>query len=348
MDNRLSKCLYWIAALGILGGFVLSIISYLNVCSGACGGTHDYKLCGLSFECYGLIFFPILGIFHYASWTSKTASFLTGLLLAMALGSEIDFILIQKYEIKSYCPICLSIAACIAIAALAYFISYIIEFKRSLKENQKDEIMKNIKKALATTSFMIFGFVFALIGVVKENPLAAAEKSIKENVALGNLNSEVEVYLFSDWQCPACRALEPTIEKLAPKIMGKARLVFVDTIVHKETLNFIPYNLAFAINHKAKYMELRSVLTKISATNGDPSEEQIEEAIAPLGIKYKPLSYSDIAVGTKYYAHLVKQFDIEATPTMVIIHRGDKKGKRLMGSEINEENVMQAIDSMSK
>lgn len=348
MDKCFSTWLYWIAAASILGGFILSIISYLSVCSEACGGTHDYKLCGLSFECYGLIFFPILGILHYASWTSTTASFLTGLLLALALGSEIDFILIQKYEIKSYCPICLSIAGCIAIAALAYFISYITNFKRSLKENQKDEIMKNIKKAAITTSFMIFGFIFALIGVIKENPLVAAEESIKESVALGNLNSEIEVYLFSDWQCPACRALEPTIEKLAPKIMEKARLVFVDTIVHKETLNFIPYNLSFLIHDKAKYLELRDVLTKISATNGEPSEEQIEKTIAPLGVKYKPLSYADIKVGTKYYEHLVKQFDIEATPTMVIIHRGDKKGKKLMGSEINEAEVMQAIDSMSK
>lgn len=348
MDKRLSTWLYRLATAGIFGGFILAIISFLKVCSESCGGTHDYKLCGLSFECYGLILFPILSILHYFSWKSKTASMLAGFLLAAALGSEIDFILIQKYEIKSYCPICLSIAACIAVAALAYFISYIIEFKRSLEENKKDEIMKNIKKAVATTLFMIFGFVFALIGVVKENPLAAAEKSIKESVALGNLNSEVEVYLFSDWQCPACRTLEPTIEKLAPKIMKKARLVFVDTIVHKETLNFIPYNLSFAINNKAKYMELRSVLTKISAATGEPSEEQIEQALAPLGIKYKPLSYADITVGTKYFTHLVKQFEIEATPTMVIIHRGDKKGKKLKGSEINETNVMQAIDSMSK
>ncbi len=348
MDKRFSTGLYWIAAAGILGGFILSIISYLNVCAEACGGTHDYKLCGLSFECFGLIFFPVLGILHYFAWENKTASFITGLMLAFALGAEIDFILIQKYEIKSYCPICLSIAGCIVLAAVAYFIAYINNFKRSLKENRKGEIMRNIKKGLATTSFLIFGFIFALIGVAKENPLVAAEDTIKHSVALGNLNSEIEVYLFSDWKCPACRALEPSIESLAPKIMAKARLVFVDTVVHTETLNFIPYNLSFLINDKAKYMQLRDVLTKISATNGEPSEEEIEKAIAPLGIKYKPLSYADIAMGTSYYKHLVRQYDIESTPTLVIINRSDKTGKKLTGSEINEEDVMKAIDSMEK
>jgi len=348
MDKRISKWLYWIAATGILSGFILSIISYLRVCVSECGGTHNYSLCGISFECFGLLFFPLLGILHYASRKYKRAGFIAALLVAAALGAEFDFIMLQKYEIKSYCPICLSIAASIAVVALVYFIEYYLNLKRSILDNQKDEIMKSIKRSFATLLFLFFGFLFAFIGVVKENPLAAAEKSIKESVALGNLDSPVEVYLFSDWQCPACRALEPQIEALAPKIMEKARLVFVDTIVHKETLNFIPFNLSFLIHDKAKYLKLRDVLTVISETNSEPTEEQIEKAIAPLGVKYQQLSYADIAIGIKYYNHLVKQFEISATPTMVIINSQDKKGKKLMGSEITEANVMQAIEAMSK
>jgi protein-disulfide isomerase len=346
MSKRVSNWLYFIAAGGILAGFILSVISYFRVCVEECGGTHNYKLCGLSFECYGLIFFPILGILHYLSRKYKVAGFITALLAATALGAEIDFILVQKYEIKSYCPICLSIAAAIAVTAFAYSISYLLEFKQYILQNQKDEIMKSVKKSLITFIFFISGFLFAFIGVVKDNPLVAAEKSIKDSVALGKLDSPVEVYLFSDWQCPACRALEPTLEKIVPKIMDKARLVFVDTIVHKETLNYIPYNLSFLIHDKSKYMQLRDILSNISTTTKEPTDEQIEKAIAPLGVKYQQLSYADIAVGIKYFKHLVKQFDIEATPTMVIIHNHEKKGKKLMGSEINEQNVMQAIDAM--
>ena len=348
MNKYVSTLLYYLGALGILGGFILSIISYIRICTTECGGAHNYTLCGVSFECFGLIFFPVLGALHYYSRGNRLASFTAALLVAAAAGSEIDFILLQKYEIKSYCPVCLAIAGCIGLIGLTYLIGYLIDLKRFLRENRRSDIMKSIQKAFLTLSFMLFGFIFAFVGVVKTNPLEAAEEAIKEKIALGNLSSLVEVYFFSDWQCPACRTVEPTMDKIAPKIMEKARLVFVDTIVHTETLNFIPYNLSFLINNKANYLPLRAALTEISKTNGNPTDEQVEKAIAPLGVKYNHINYADVAVGIKYFKHLVKEHDIEATPTMVIMNRNNKKSKKLMGSEINETNVMQAIDEMQK
>jgi protein-disulfide isomerase len=348
MSNRVSNWLYYIAATGIYSGFILSVISYFRVCAKECGGTHNYKLCGLSFECYGLIFFPILGAIHYASRNSRYAGFAAALLTAAALGAEIDFILVQKYEIKSYCPICLSIAASVGITAGAYAIQYILELKQFFSENQKDKIMKSLRKSFLTLLFFISGFLFAFVGVTKDNPLVAAEKTVIDSIAIGKLDSPVEVYFFSDWQCPACRALEPQLEKIIPKITSKARIIFVDTVVHKETLNFIPYNLSFLIHNKSNYKQLRNVLTEISVNTKEPTEEQIEKAIAPLGIKYQQLNYADIAGGIKYFNQLEKQFDIEATPTMVIVRQSEKNPKKLMGSEITEENVMRAIDALSK
>lgn len=348
MNKYVSTLLYYLGALGILGGFILSIISYIRICTLQCGGVHSYTLYGLSFELFGLIFFPVLGLLHYYSRDIKLVGFTAALFVAGAAGAEINFILLQKYEIKSYCPVCLAIAGCIGFIGLTYLIGYLIELKGFLRENRRSDIMKSIQKAFLTLSFILFGFIIALVGVVKTNPLEAAEEAIKEKIALGNLNSPVEVYFFSDWKCPACRALEPTIEKIAPKIMEKARLVFVDTIVHAETLNFIPYNLSFLINDKANYLPLRAALTEISTTNGNPTDEQVEKAIAPLSAKYTHINYADVAVGIKYFKHLVKEHDIEATPTMVIMNRKTKKSKKLMGSEINEVNVMQAIDEMQK
>lgn len=348
MPTFRSKSLYWTAFGAILIAIVLTLVSLLNICKEMCSAVHQYRLMGLPFELYGLIFLPALALLHFVSRNLKWAGTLAGMLVAGAVGMEINFILVQKYTIKAWCPICLSIAGMIFIIAICYAIDYAIKLNEHIKQEERGNTMKALKKALTSLTFATLGFMFAFIGIAKEQPLKAAEASIKESVIFGKASSPVQVYFFSDWQCPACRSLEPTIEAIAPKIMNKASLVFVDTIVHSDTLNFVPYNLSFMIHNKDQYLQLRHILTDISKTTGSPSEEQVESAIHRLGVEHKQLHYSDIAVGLKYFKHLVKQFEVDATPTMIIVHRDAKTGKKLQGSEINESNVMKAIESMQK
>jgi len=341
MDKRLFKGLYYIAAVAIISGFILSIISYLQICTESCGGAHQYKLWNLSFEDYGLLFFPLLAFFHYYSRENEWFRFFASLLIAGAVGAEMNFISVQKYEIKSFCPICLTIAASIGIAAFAYLISYFYKLKNFIVYNQKGDIMGSIRKGIITTLTVFLGFLFSFTGIAKENPLEAAEKDIKSSIALGNLESPVTVYLFTDWQCPACRAIDPTLSRLLPRILSQARVVFVDTVAHKATLNFIPYNLSFLIHDKPKYLSLRKILTAISVDNPAPTDSEVQKAISPIGVKYQQLNYSDIASGTAYFEHLVDKFEVEMTPTMVIVN--NQKKTKLIGSEINEANVLKAI-----
>jgi len=348
MPTLRSKSLYWTAFGAILMAIVLTFISLLNICKEMCSAVHQYRLMGLPFELYGLIFLPALAVLHFVSRNLNWAGSLAGMLVAGAVGMEINFILVQKYTIKAWCPICLSIAGMIFIIAICYAIDYALKLNEHIKQEERGNTMKALKKALTSLTFATLGFMFAFIGIAKEQPLKAAEASIKESVIFGKASSPVQVYFFSDWQCPACRSLEPTIEVIAPKIMTKASLVFVDTIVHSDTLNFVPYNLSFMIHNKDQYLQLRHILTDISKTTGSPSEEQVEGAIRRLGVEHKQLHYSDIAVGLKYFKHLVKQFEVDATPTMIIVHRDAKTGKKLQGNEINESNVMKAIESMQK
>lgn len=345
MNKRVQDNLFFTGVFAACSGFMLSFISYLRICSEACGKAHDYTLCGYSFECYGLIFFPLLLLFHAMGFYRPIMRFLTSLMVASAVGAEIDFILVQKYQIQSFCPICLLIASTIFLMAFVYLTAYILEFKEFLLRNERSEIMKCIKKGLSAVSFMLFGFLFAFVGIAKEDPLKASENSIKEQIILGNPNSTVDVYFFSDWQCPACRSIEPTLERIAPKIMKDAKLNFIDTVVHKDTLNFIPYNVSFLIHDKAKYLELRRALTEISKENSAPSDDEVKNAIKPLGIKLQHLNYSDVSAATAYFDDMVRELNVDATPTMIIIHNGKKPGTKLMGHEITEENVLKAIQS---
>lgn len=340
MEKRASDWLFGLSTGAIITGFLFSLISYLKVCEEMCGKAHHYTLFGINFAYYGLIFFPLLGFLHIAFWTHPVGRLATALLIATGVGAELDFMFVQKYQVKSFCPICLLIAFSLFLTAFAYCTVYALGFE---KLNLRSEIMKNIKKGVSALSFLFLGFLFAFIGIAKEDPLEAAENGIKDKIILGDLKSQVEVYVFTDWQCPACRSVEPTLEKIMPKIASRARITFVDTIVHKDTLNFIPYNLSFLLYQKQKYMLLRKALTVLSAKTSTPTEDEVKQIITPLSITYKQLNYSDISFAVSYFNDLVEEFNVEFTPTMVIIHNKQKPGIKLLGNEISEENILKYI-----
>jgi protein-disulfide isomerase len=207
--------------------------------------------------------------------------------------------------------------------------------------------MKCLRTGALTTLTFGLGILFFAFGSVKENKLAAMENSVKEQILFGNPNATVNIYLFTDWACPACRALEPRLRSLMPTLTDQANLTFVDIAVHPETLNYSPYNLSFMINNKQKYLELRNALTALSTKTGTPSEADIQKIAKQYRTQFKELNYADIALGLKYWKDLGNQFKIEATPTLVIVNPVTKKGKKLSGlEEITEQNITKAIKTL--
>lgn len=342
--ERAKLWLYITGWVAWLGGMTFSVISYMGVCSEACGEAHNWRCFGCHFEMIGLLFFPLLAIFYAASRSSRLAALFASWMVAGAFGSEIWLIFVQKYKIGHWCPVCLSIATCIGIIALTMSISYLLDLITVLKQGNKGSVMKSIWKGLSSLAVVGVGFFLAFIGVAKFNPLQAQEASIANAVIFGNLQSKIEVYVITDELCPACRAIEPALEKMSPNIMKLAKLVFVDYPLHDESVNLIPYNLSFMIHNKDKYFALRNALGELALKTSEPTEEQVRKAIASIGIRYKPLNYADVSIGIKYFKHLATEFDVHSTPTIVIINTANKKGKKLTGGkEITEANVLKAI-----
>ncbi|MCE5316463.1 MAG: thioredoxin domain-containing protein [Parachlamydia sp.] len=341
--------LFGITAFGLLAGLILSVVSWLRLCSGACAESHNWHFFGWPFETLGLLFFiPVNLLFWIAKFRPSARAFLStgiGLMVAGAVGAEIHFILVQKYEIGAWCPVCLSIAASVGVAAIGFAIKYLDE----IAHHERGNYMTSLLKGYAGLSVCALGFLLSLIGVVKTDPLAAVEATIKESLVFGEKESHIEVYIFTDWACPACRALEASIDTLAPAIMQKARLTFVDLAVHTQTLNYSPYNVSFMIHNKAEYFKLRDDLTKLSLKTGTPKDEQIEKIAKSNHTQYEQLNFSDIALSQKYFKQLSKQFGVNQTPTAIVLNRETRKGKKLIGvDEISEANVLKAIASLSK
>lgn len=344
-----SSTTYWVAGVALLCACGLTLMSWLQLCVQSCAEGHSYRLFGCTFESIGLTLFPIVTLLHFLSKKVVILSLVTGWLLCGMLGAEVIFIYTQKYKIGSWCPVCLVIAAALLVAGLAYLYDYYKGFKRSLENPERGPIMVNIYKGLTGIGFFVIGFLLAFAGTAKCSPLQAAENNIKQGLTFGDPDSNIEVYVFTDWSCPACRSLEPVFESMAPKVMKVAKLTFVDDPVHPETLNFTPYNVSFMVHNKDQYFKLRQALTELSEETKAPTDKQVEALASKLGVTYKQLSYADVALANKFFSHLIKQLDVEGTPTIVVVNQETQKGKKLAGApKITEANVMKAIRSLSK
>lgn len=342
----LHKWLFWIPFIALLAALILSVVSWLKLCSGVCSESHNWRIFDYPFEFFGLVFFIAALVIHYLSYSKPYLSFYVGLMLLGALGAEVRLIQIQKTIIGAWCPVCLSIAACVAIATLSYAVKFLNETSNAIKQRDKGEIMNSIWKGISGSSVFILGFLIALIGVSRFDPLEAAETTIKDSLVFGDKKSPIEIYLFTDWACPACRELEPQIEEMFPAITKETSFTFVDHAIHTETLNYSPYNVSFMIKNKPQYLKLRNALTELSVETTAPTDEQVEKLAEKLHTKYQQLHFSDIALSQKYFKQLAKQFNVSKTPTLVIINKDTKKGKKLLGGEITEENVLKSIKAL--
>ncbi|MGD0883279.1 MAG: thioredoxin domain-containing protein [Thermodesulfovibrionales bacterium] len=327
---------------GLLAALALSVASALNLCTDACSEAHKYTFFGMSVPFLGIAFFIAATIVYELGRIRRWFSSLFGLMIFGACGAEIAFILIQKYRIQKWCPLCLGIAISV------YFVAMVItvEGVQTLISKINDRrmlFMPVLRKVLTVLIVFTVGFFAAYQGMQK----GEAEENIP-NIFLGKQDSAVEVFIMTDWFCPACRQAEQEIERATLATEKKAKIVFVDVVIHPETLNYTPYNLSFLMYEKNRYMELRKVLLSLTKKTKEPTPEDVQQAIAPLNITYKPLTFLAATKGMKFYDTLVKEFKVNSTPTVIVRDAKTKKIVQLVGiKEITEANIVKAVDAFA-
>jgi len=327
-----------------LAGLVLSLISQLDVCrTSACSETHKYVLFGLPFTLFGIAFFPTAWASFELGRTRAVFSSLFTIMISVASGAEMAFLWIQKYIIKDWCPICVAIAAAVYVLALLAY--YAGAKDVLLKSKDRGEIaMILFKKTSLIAVFVIIGFLLAFKGAQRSE---AQDKAV--NIFLGNEGSAQELYIFTDWFCPACRKAEPEIERAVSAAGKRAKIIFIDVPIHPETFNYIPYNLSFLMNEKKKYLELRKALEALTLKSKEPGPEDVQKAITPLNVTYKPLAFLTVNKGIKFNDETAKAYGVKSTPTVVVNDAKTKKRILLVGSkDITEQNILKALDDVSQ
>ncbi len=335
MSNRYRLYLLILTAVGL----VISLITTTNWCTfGACTEVHKYLLFGISFTPIGIAFFILAFLALLLINRLPGTRLFLNLLLAGASGAEINMVLLQKNVIGAWCPLCIAAAIIVFILTISQLGGYFFSLKEEFQMN-----LKSFGKPLLLLAIFLVGFTLTFTGIAKEEEASAAQL----NLYMGKQDSRLEVYFFSDWLCPFCAKADEVVESVYPTLAKKARILFVDKIIHQDSLNFVPYDLSFAANEKAKYMQLRKVLFGVAQRTKNPTYDDIITAIAPLKVTYKQLSFLEVTQQMAVFQKLAEQFRVTSTPTMVIRNTKNGKTRTLLGdAQITAEQIMKTVKEL--
>lgn len=175
-----------------------------------------------------------------------------------------------------------------------------------------------LKKAFVSGLFMM---VFA--GLV----VAGAGSAEAWNLPFPSYGSgPIEVRIYSDYFCPPCRATEPDMEPILKDLLKKKmiRLTLVDTPFHPLTSLYARYFLyALKGNNDVEHaFRVRKILIEASTDKSITTPERIEAIFRG---KWIPYAVFDTKSAFDGYNILLKEDNIKATPTCVIIKNGQKK-----------------------
>lgn len=337
---------YWIAV-PLAAAWVLSAMSWLGICSDGCEETHLYRLFGIPLSPLGVGFFTLCGLALLTRNRFRFSGFLIPLLLSGALGSEFVFVWTQKYVIGKWCTLCVGIAISVATACMLAALERWPGIANRIRGAERNLVMKQLAGRMALILFaFLAGIGISAMGLSK--PDAQAAGLPVKSLAFGDTESSTEVYIVTDWFCPACRAAEPEILKGARKAMQRAKVVFVDYPIHPETYNYIPYNLSLIVREKGKYLQIREAMATLARRTKEPTQEDVQAAVSPLGVKYVPMNYADVMAGMSYFNSLIRKFKVPGTPSVVVLDSRTGKTRTLSGvSDITSDNILKALAEVS-
>jgi uncharacterized membrane protein len=318
-------------------------------CLDLCKGTAGWLLFGFRFQHFGAGFFLLLTVFCLAAWRGETrwAGTAVGTLVSAAAGAEVAFLYFQKFVVKDWCPWCVTIAACVFVAAVIVIRDYFGKIGRGSSMDRK-QIPAHALKGIGFVALLLVSTAVTFMGTTFRPPDAAAQEAGAEPW-IGNRKSEVTIFVFTDWFCPVCRRVEQELSPAYPELASKYLIQFVDHIVKPESLNYVPYNLAFMVQEKDKYFKIRKKLEELTDKTRSPTQEEVQKAVGPLGVTYRPLPFLEINRSIALFNQLSTAFNVAGTPTVAVSNSKTKKQKILVGSkEISTEKLRAAIEEIGK
>jgi thiol:disulfide interchange protein DsbA len=144
----------------------------------------------------------------------------------------------------------------------------------------------------------------------------------------------IQVRLYTDYFCPPCRAMEPSVEPLLFDLLKRKviTLTLVDLPLSRVSALYAKYFL-YALkvkNDRDHAFHVRNVLIAATSDRQMTTEARIAELFKSKGI---PHTVFEASPALNRYNALIREDKVQATPTCVIIRDG-KKETFLGGTDI--------------
>ena len=136
----------------------------------------------------------------------------------------------------------------------------------------------------------------------------------------------IQVRIYTDYFCPPCRAMEPTVEPILHDLLKRnaITLTLIDVPYNRLTPLYAKY-LLYALkkkNDSDHAFHIRNVLIAATADKNMTTEKRIGELFKSKGIPYTVFEARPVF---DRYNDLIKEDKIDATPTCVIVKDGKKE-----------------------
>lgn len=165
------------------------------------------------------------------------------------------------------------------------------------------------------------GMIFSIIAITVTLACPAQDSVIP---TFGN--GPVHVRLYTDYFCPPCQSMETKIEGILKELITRnvITLTWVDVPFHQLTPLYARYYL-YALPEKPsveKALLVRNILRDAATRGGISSEKRLGALLKEKGISYVP---HDVKPIFNAYNALMKEDEIDSTPTCVIVRQGVKE-----------------------
>lgn len=135
-----------------------------------------------------------------------------------------------------------------------------------------------------------------------ESPVFSIET--RDQPSLGNTNAAVTVVVFTDYQCPSCASIHPSLERLVKEAGDKVRLVARDFPLTRHPEAFKAAEAAEAAREQGKYWEYVRVLMQNQSALGI---DKLKTYASDLGLD---CALFDVALDSGKFAETVQR-DVE-------------------------------------
>jgi hypothetical protein len=275
-----------------------------QICKTNCAFLHG-DILGFDLETFGIIFYSMLflsalfyKIIYPRDWIMKAIA----AIVAMGVGAEFVFIKFQVQN-NTYCPKCL--------ISGFFFLTMFFLVARFLK---KWVVILLILCGAVFTSFFFNGSIVPSYAKEAQYP------------GFGNDKSQIEIIVYSDYLCPACRKADEKINNTLRKLKNVAKIRFVDVPIHAGSLDYSEvflYAWFESGNNLETAIKVREILFQAAAAK--TNQNGTLNILKSKGVPYKVDKEDAREIFRNYYNPLMNGDKIKSTPSVVIVKDKNRK-----------------------